>query len=119
MPHRSSFSAAETSPASIAGIAPSYGPKTVSAVPNAAAIVTAHLVAGSRRRLRPTRARGRWWRHLRLRLSQRQLGRPSMCSSKKCDTVMYRAPELETRQNQRATEMEWEEALLKAWGEES
>jgi hypothetical protein len=31
--------AAETSPASIAGIAPSYGPKTVSAVPNAAAIV--------------------------------------------------------------------------------
>jgi hypothetical protein len=32
-------SAAETSPAPIAGIAPSYGPKTVSAVPNAAAIV--------------------------------------------------------------------------------
>jgi hypothetical protein len=32
-------SAAETSPPSIAGIAPSYGPKTVSAVPNAAAIV--------------------------------------------------------------------------------
>jgi hypothetical protein len=31
--------AAETSPAPIAGIAPSYGPKTVSAVPNAAAIV--------------------------------------------------------------------------------
>ena len=31
--------AAETSPASIAGIAPSYGPKTVSAVPNAAAIM--------------------------------------------------------------------------------
>jgi hypothetical protein len=31
--------AAETSPASIAGIAPSYCPKTVSAVPNAAAIV--------------------------------------------------------------------------------
>src|SRR5438445_4519707 len=31
--------AAELSPASIAGIAPSYGPKTVSAVPNAAAIV--------------------------------------------------------------------------------
>ena len=31
--------AAETSPASIAGIAPSYGPKTVSAVPNALAIV--------------------------------------------------------------------------------
>jgi hypothetical protein len=30
--------AAETSPAPIAGIAPSYGPKTVSAVPNAAAI---------------------------------------------------------------------------------
>jgi hypothetical protein len=34
-----SVSAAETSPTSIAGIAPSYGPKTVSAVPNAAAIV--------------------------------------------------------------------------------
>jgi hypothetical protein len=31
--------AAETSPASIAGIAPSYGPKTVSAVPNAAVIM--------------------------------------------------------------------------------
>jgi hypothetical protein len=31
--------AAATSPAPIAGIAPSYGPKTVSAVPNAAAIV--------------------------------------------------------------------------------
>jgi hypothetical protein len=31
--------AAETSPAPIAGIAPSYGPKTVSAVPNATAIV--------------------------------------------------------------------------------
>src|SRR5438477_93858 len=31
--------AAETSPAPIAGIAPSYGPKTVSAVPNAAAVV--------------------------------------------------------------------------------
>jgi len=31
--------AAETSPAPISGIAPSYGPKTVSAVPNAAAIV--------------------------------------------------------------------------------
>jgi hypothetical protein len=31
--------AAETSPAPIAGIAPVYGPKTVSAVPNAAAIV--------------------------------------------------------------------------------
>src|SRR5260370_5485647 len=31
--------AAEPSPAPIAGIAPSYGPKTVSAVPNAAAIV--------------------------------------------------------------------------------
>jgi hypothetical protein len=31
--------AAETSPAPIAGIAPSYGPKTVSAVPNAPAIV--------------------------------------------------------------------------------
>jgi hypothetical protein len=31
--------AAEISPAPIAGIAPSYGPKTVSAVPNAAAIV--------------------------------------------------------------------------------
>jgi hypothetical protein len=31
--------AAETSPEPIAGIAPSYGPKTVSAVPNAAAIV--------------------------------------------------------------------------------
>jgi hypothetical protein len=31
--------AAETSPAPIVGIAPSYGPKTVSAVPNAAAIV--------------------------------------------------------------------------------
>jgi hypothetical protein len=31
--------AAETSPAPIAGIAPSYGRKTVSAVPNAAAIV--------------------------------------------------------------------------------
>ncbi len=31
--------AAETSPAPIAGIAPSYGPKTVSAVPNTAAIV--------------------------------------------------------------------------------
>src|SRR5215467_10195602 len=31
--------AADTSPAPIAGIAPSYGPKTVSAVPNAAAIV--------------------------------------------------------------------------------
>jgi hypothetical protein len=31
--------AAETSRAPIAGIAPSYGPKTVSAVPNAAAIV--------------------------------------------------------------------------------
>ena len=31
--------AAETSPAPIAGIAPSYGPKTVSAVPNALAIV--------------------------------------------------------------------------------
>jgi hypothetical protein len=31
--------AAESSPASIAGIAPSYGPGTVSAVPNAAAIV--------------------------------------------------------------------------------
>jgi hypothetical protein len=31
--------AAETSPAPIAGIAPSYGPKTVSAVPNVAAIV--------------------------------------------------------------------------------
>src|SRR5215468_11010479 len=31
--------AAETSPAPIAGTAPSYGPKTVSAVPNAAAIV--------------------------------------------------------------------------------
>ena len=31
--------AAETSPAPIAGIAPSYGPKTVSAVPNEAAIV--------------------------------------------------------------------------------
>src|SRR5690348_5646640 len=30
---------AETSPAPIAGIAPSYGPRTVSAVPNAAAIV--------------------------------------------------------------------------------
>jgi hypothetical protein len=30
---------AETSPAPIAGIAPSYGPKTVSMVPNAAAIV--------------------------------------------------------------------------------
>ena len=30
---------AETSPVPIAGIAPSYGPKTVSAVPNAAAIV--------------------------------------------------------------------------------
>jgi hypothetical protein len=31
--------AADTSPVPIAGIAPSYGPKTVSAVPNAAAIV--------------------------------------------------------------------------------
>src|SRR6201981_1249111 len=31
--------AAEASPAPIAGIAPSYGPRTVSAVPNAAAIV--------------------------------------------------------------------------------
>src|SRR4029077_10591898 len=31
--------AAEPSPAPITGIAPSYGPKTVSAVPNAAAIV--------------------------------------------------------------------------------
>ena len=31
--------AADTSPAPIAGIAPSYGPKTVSAVPNATAIV--------------------------------------------------------------------------------
>src|SRR6202030_3293908 len=31
--------AAETSPAPIAGIAPNYGPKTVSAVPNAMAIV--------------------------------------------------------------------------------
>jgi hypothetical protein len=31
--------AAETSPAPIAGIAPSYGPKTVSTVPNAAAIM--------------------------------------------------------------------------------
>ena len=31
--------AAEISPAPIAGIAPSYGPRTVSAVPNAAAIV--------------------------------------------------------------------------------
>jgi hypothetical protein len=31
--------AAETSPAPIAGIAPSYGPKTVSPVPNAAAII--------------------------------------------------------------------------------
>jgi hypothetical protein len=31
--------AAETSPASIAGTAPSYGPKSVSRVPNAAAIV--------------------------------------------------------------------------------
>src|SRR5438552_14410327 len=31
--------AAETSPAPISGIAPSYGPKTVSAVPNAAAVV--------------------------------------------------------------------------------
>jgi hypothetical protein len=31
--------AAETSPAPIVGIAPSYGPKMVSAVPNAAAIV--------------------------------------------------------------------------------
>jgi hypothetical protein len=31
--------AAETSPAPIAGIAPSYGPETVCAVPNAAAIV--------------------------------------------------------------------------------
>jgi hypothetical protein len=31
--------AAETSPAPITGIAPSYGPKTVSAVPNATAIV--------------------------------------------------------------------------------
>ncbi|HEY3617199.1 MAG TPA: hypothetical protein VGK96_10330, partial [Candidatus Sulfotelmatobacter sp.] len=30
--------AAETSPAPIAGIAPSYGPKTVSAVPNAAIV---------------------------------------------------------------------------------
>lgn len=38
--------AAETSPAPIAGIAPSYGPKTVSAVPNAAAIVR-HIWLGS------------------------------------------------------------------------
>jgi hypothetical protein len=42
-------SAAETSPASIAGIAPSYGPKTVSAVPNAAAIVRRIWLPGGSR----------------------------------------------------------------------
>ena len=49
--------AAETSPAPIAGIAPSYGPKTISSVPNAAAIVRPIWV-GTRCRLRPAGARG-------------------------------------------------------------
>ena len=50
--------AAETSLAPIAGLAPSYGPKTVSAVPNAAGDRAAHLVAAARCRLRPAGARG-------------------------------------------------------------
>src|SRR5712671_5705582 len=39
--------ATETSPAPIAGIAPSYGPKTVSAVPNALAIVRRRSTSSS------------------------------------------------------------------------
>ena len=46
--------AAETSPAPIAGIAPSYGPKTVSAVPNAAAIAPSKPLAEPRTACRST-----------------------------------------------------------------
>jgi hypothetical protein len=51
--------AAETSPAPIAGIAPSYGPKTVSTVPDAAATVRA---SGCRDSMPATTRRG--WRSM-------------------------------------------------------
>ena len=50
--------AAETSPAPIAGIAPSYGPKNGQPGAQCGGDHTAHLGAGTRCRLRPTGARG-------------------------------------------------------------
>jgi hypothetical protein len=65
--------AAQTSPAAIAGIAPSYGPKEVSAVSNAAEIVRRiwlpELYAGYARRCSLLR-----WRHYVSAYQQQQLG---------------------------------------------